>query len=193
MTPVKQLGYVFGALILAACVQLGSPAPDQQFYLLEVDSDRTRIQSDRAVVLAIDLAGFPDYLKRAPVVAKGPNHQIRFSDTHRWAEPLDSALVATLQRSLQLQLPAATILVHPWENPRLPDYRLRLTVIDFSGVLGETLDLRIRWQLSDNNGHLWQGTYSDNRSTGNSYGDLVAALNAGVNAFSKNVGKMLAN
>ena len=177
-------------LFLSSCIQMiGDPEPIR-YYLLEGLPNGTKISSDKDLTINIQLINFPEYLDRPQVITQS-NNSVSFSDHDHWAEPLQENLTRVLRENLQTLLPNASITVSPWESSPAEAARARITVNKFSGKLDGLTDVDIRWTVETKTEELQQGHFTDQQPVGDTYQELVAGLNSGINKFSTQLAKKL--
>jgi uncharacterized lipoprotein YmbA len=186
--------YLILTLLLAstsACIQLGESVVPSQYYVLESMDSSSEAFSNKTLIIDIELTEFPEYLKRPQVVQHRQN-VIYFTDTKRWAAPLEEQLLSQLTNNLELLLPRATIVIRPWLSHRQPDFYLQLSVKKLSGILGHQTDIDIRWNTVNKNGEHRSGQFIDHRTINNSYEELVGSLNRSLEELSKILAQELA-
>jgi len=175
----------------SACIQLGESIVPSQYYVLEPMTSNTDIYSDKSLVIAIELFDFPEYLKR-PQIVQHQQNMIYFTDTQRWATPLEGQVLSLLTSNLAMLLPQATIIISPWQSNRHVDHKLQISVNKLSGALGQQTDIDIRWYNVDKNGKKHSGQFVDRRPINDSYEEFVRALNRGLDKLSKTLALELA-
>ncbi|MEA3362705.1 MAG: PqiC family protein [Thermodesulfobacteriota bacterium] len=178
-------------LLCTSCIQIGSDPQPMQYYLLESMPERPTFSSDNTLNINLELVNFPDYLDRLQIVTRNNNSGIEFSDTERWAEPLQDNLTRILRENLALLLPNSRITVSPWENSIEGARKVKLVINKFFGKLGDRTQIEIRWSINNDRGETIQGHFIDRHPIGNSYQDLVVGLNNGINHLSQNLAKEL--
>jgi len=176
----------------SACIQLGNPPLPSQYFVFEPITENTEHYSSKSLTISVELIEFPEYLKRPQIVVQRQQNIIYFSDSHRWATPLDGQLLSLLSSNVELLLPHATIRVSPWHNNRRVDYNLQLAVKKFSGTLNHQSIIDIRWHIVGQDGEKHSGQYLDQRSIDGSYEGLVRALNHGLEGLSRELAVELA-
>ncbi|MCK5825913.1 MAG: membrane integrity-associated transporter subunit PqiC [Desulfuromusa sp.] len=182
---------IFLLLLCSSCIQLlGDPQPTRD-YLLESLPEGTEVYSAKTLTIDIQLSGFPTYLDRPQVIARNNDNTIEYSDLDRWAEPLQENIPQTLRENLRILLPGANISISPWEDSTTDTIKIKVTVNKFSGKLGNHTDIKIGWTLDVGTGEIRQGHFSDRQPVGETYQDLVASLNSGINNFSRDLAKNL--
>ena len=179
-------------LLCSSCIQIGSDPQPMHFYLLESIQEAPNNYSGKTLDISIELINFPDYLDRLQVVTSDNSSGVEFSDSDRWAEPLQDNLIRIIRENLALLLPDADITVSPWENSSNEAIKVKLVVNKFLGELGEQTQVDIRWSISRNAKQKEQGHFTDQQPIGNDYQSLVSGLNAGADNLSLKLAEELA-
>ncbi len=178
-------------LLCSSCIQmLGDPQPIH-YYLLEGVPQETNIVSDKALTMSLQLTNFPVYLDRLQIVTKNDDKTINVSDHDRWAEPIQGNILQKVRENLRIVLPAANIAISPWENSTTDAIKIKIMVNRFSGKLGDHTEIDIRWSIDGGVEEIRQGHFADQQPIGDSYQELVAGLNSGINNFSLELAKNL--
>lgn len=178
-------------LLCTSCIQIGSDPQPMRHYLLESMVDAPNNYPDKALTIDLKLIDFPAYLDRLQIVTRDQNNGIAFSDSARWAEPLQDNLIRVLRENLTLVLPEVNISVSPWENSSDNVIKVKLVVNKFFGKLDDHSQVDVRWTIVNDRGQTIQGHFIDRQPIGNSYQDLVIGLNNGINHLSQDLAKEL--
>ena len=178
-------------LLCSSCIQVFDDPLPLRYYLLEGVSASSKTYSDKALTIDLQLSSFPAYLDRQQVITRNDNNAIKISDDERWAEPLQENLMRVMRENLTISLPGASVTVSPWENPGLDAIKTKIMITKFSGKLGEHTEVDIRWTIDDGTGSPLQGHFIDQQPIGDTYQDLIAGLNSGINKLSLELAKNL--
>lgn len=186
--------YLLFALLLlcTACIQIGSDLGPMHYYMLESMPEVDNSYSNKTLTIALELVDFPDYLDRPQIVTRNGNNAIKFTDSERWAEPVQDNLMRIIRENLALTIPAINISVSPWESPSDNATKVKLVVNSFLGKLDGHTTIDIRWVIDNGLDQPIQGHYTDQQPIGNNYQDLVVGLNKGINKFCLELAKKLA-
>ena len=179
-------------LLCTSCIQIGSDPQPMHYYLLEGMSEIPNIYSSNELNINLELINFPEYLDRLQIVTRNDKDGIDFSDSERWAEPLQDNLTRILRENLALMLPGADITVSPWENSSSGAVKVKLVVNKLLGKLGDRTQVDIRWTIGNDSDQTKQGHFIDQQPIDNSYQDLVVGLNNGINNLSQELAGELA-
>ncbi len=178
-------------LLCVSCIQIGSNPQPRNHYLLESMVKAPLIYSSYRSDINIDLIDFPDYLDRLQIVTRNQDNGIDFSDSERWAEPLQDNLARILRENLALMLPNANISVSPWENSSSDAIKVKLVVNKFWGKLNDHSQVDIRWAIDNGKEATTQGHFIDQQPIGSTYQEMVVGLNSGINSLSLELAKKL--
>jgi len=178
------------AVSISACIQLGESVVPSQYFVFKSMPNNSDIYSDKTLSIAIELVDFPEYLNR-PQVVQHQDNIVSFTDTKRWATPLEDQVLSLITSNLELLLPEISINVRPWQSNQHFDLNLQIAVKKLSGILGEQSDIDIRWKITDKQGKQFRGHFVDRRSIDESYEGLVLALNRGLNELSEELASAL--
>ena len=189
---------VLVVLVCAGCIRLGpSPSPKTRFYLLEsVVQNRQEPppssgQADFTVgVGPVDL---PAYLLRPQIVTRLDAHRIRVDDFHRWAEPLNEAVVKILSEDLARSCGAFPVVTFPWSRALDVDIQVSIQVLRFDAGTDGTVHLQARWRLVDPNGpdRILERRSSVIHRTGAGYEQTARAMSAALGDLACEIGKAI--
>ena len=117
------------AVLLAGCNILPEPQGDlARFYVLEGAAPAAEAPAFRLGLRRVEI---PAYLKSKAMVVRTGNNELRYSDTARWAEPLE----AGLSRALCGQLAAkAAVSTYPFPAQQERDYDVTVQVFAAEGA-----------------------------------------------------------
>jgi len=179
-------------LFCSSCIQLLDDPQPIRYYLLESLPQEADICSHKTLAINLQLTNFPIYIDRHQIITRGSNNTIKFSNLDRWAEPLQENILQTVRENLRIMLPEAEIAIGPWENSTKDAIKTKIMINRFSGKLGDHTDVDIRWTIERENEEIRQGHLIDRQPVGDTYQELVAGLNVGINNLSLQLAKDLA-
>jgi uncharacterized lipoprotein YmbA len=173
--------------LLAAC---GS-SPSVRYYTLSPEAKTSSSISDLA--LKIGPAEFPRELARSQIVSRAGATRLNVDEYNVWAAPLEKQFLRVLGDDLGTRLGTHRIAVYPTEAAFPVDYQLLLDVLQFDGVKGDSVTLRVRWSILKADGSTVEdGLFSQDQSaTGDNYDAMVAAHSALVDALAKTLSTQL--
>ncbi len=117
------------AVLLAGCNLLPEPQADQsRYYVLESAAPAAEAP---AVRLGLRRVEIPAYLKSKALVVRTGNNELRYSDTARWAEPLEAGLARALRDQLAAR---AAVSTYPFPAQQERDYDLTVQVSAAEGT-----------------------------------------------------------
>ncbi|HZW89211.1 MAG TPA: PqiC family protein [Myxococcaceae bacterium] len=146
-------------LLCAMCVALtaclGSSRP-ARFYTLEPLQVRDGPSSTPTdATLTVGPVELPDYVDRPQIVTRTGANELVFAEFDRWGGSLDNQINNTLVATLRDRLAPQQIAVVPWRSAIVSggtSYRVRVSVSRFDGILGQSVVLQARWELTAQNG-----------------------------------------
>jgi uncharacterized lipoprotein YmbA len=184
-------------LLLAACSLL-APRPDpSRFFVLDAmptASATAGVAARRSNTLLVGVGPltFPSYLRRTEIVTRlGPN-RVTFSDTARWAEPVESSFPRLLSRDLSLMLGTDRVVRYPWLLTTRPDYAVAIDVLRFERTANGDGDLAAHLTFSDRDGRVLDGrdVHVLERAQGSGMDGSVAALSTALVRLSREIADM---
>jgi uncharacterized lipoprotein YmbA len=132
------------AVLCAAC--LGGKRPNYQYYVLTPErAPHSQLPSGNARALAIDQVTIPGYLDREQIATRTVGHQLVYSSTDRWAEPLDQGIERTLREDLAAKLAPSGIEVQVRSGATA--YEVRVDVLRAERNSQGEVELWARWTL----------------------------------------------
>jgi uncharacterized lipoprotein YmbA len=137
----------------------------------------------------------PRYLDRDEVVTRSASHELVPWDEHRWGGSLRDDVLRVLGDDLGTLLGTNHVAVYPVE-PRFPvSYRVLLDVLEFEGVPGQSVRLRLRWTVTDGTGAkalaIVQSSV-EQPTGGPSFDALVAAQSAALGSVTREIAVKIA-
>ena len=132
-------------LALGAC--LGGPQADPSAFFLLSSPVIEAAGGAVPVSIGVESVVLPGYLDRPQIVTRVSDHEIALAEADRWAEPLATNLVRTLEESLARLLPGSSYVAYPWYAADAPDYVIGLQVRRFEADAAGVVLLEATWAL----------------------------------------------
>lgn len=165
-------------VVCALCLVACGSSPEAEYYRLTPTSG-SATTAPLDIALAIGPAQFPRTLARNQIVTRSGDNGINVNQYQRWSAPLEDEFLQVLGDNIASELQADRIAVYPGAAAFPLDYRVRLDVLQFDGVPGDSVTLRARWTIAPPTGEaLAVGSFDRSQQTAagdSSYGALVAA------------------
>lgn len=180
-------------LLLSACIQIGSDPQPLNFYILEAPLEQPRIYSSKYLNIDIHLIDFAKYIDRPQIVTSDAKNSITINEMERWGNPLSDNIVQVVRESLALAFPNSNVTISPWESAPQPVTKLQLTIDKFTGRLGHTTNISIRWKIITPSGKEIPGNFSEQQPIGATFHDLVVGLNDSLIHFNQTIAGQLDN
>lgn len=128
-------------LLLNAC---GS-TPKSDYYVLTANARAGEIAE--GVSLGVGPVDIPDYLKTRKIVMNRSDHLLNLAEYNRWAEPLDAGVSRVVAVNLAVLMDTTSVQTFPWRRDAIPEYAVRITVIQFAAQDDEAL-LVAEWSIT---------------------------------------------
>ncbi len=144
----KKLILFIATLSLAsACV--GNATKSTRYYIIDPIqfNDAPLTQKKDLSIEVVDLH-MPQYLERFHIASRMGANQLKFSDSHQWAENLRKNLLRTLSRNLVELLNTVDVATPLGRTAMQPDFRVQIYIEQFEQNVDNTVSLSARWQLS---------------------------------------------
>lgn len=131
-------------MIIAGC----SRSPRVMLYTLTplAEEATPTTQNKSAPLISIAPITLPGLLDRPQIVIHQSSSQVQLLESHRWAEPLKTALPRTLAENMTHLLGNKLVTAWPQHAAARADYRLLLDLQRMEQV-GNSLQLDVTWQL----------------------------------------------
>lgn len=171
------------AIIMMACGR----SPMVRFYTLSPTQLVDR-GAGSELALAIGPSEFPRSLDRSQIVTRASDTQLKVDEYNIWSAPLDFEFLRVLGDNIATELGSDRVVVYPAEPPFTIDYRILLDVLQFEGVLGQDVNLRVRWTIMRTGDAVAFGTFENRQpiaANDQSYDALVTAHSAAIGELSQ--------
>lgn len=169
------------SLTLSACSLL-EPQPSRlRHFVLDVPSTASPVAAAGhapRVRLGIGPLALPDYLRRAEIVRRVADHQVRLQNQDRWAEPLELGLLRVLVEHTHQQRPDWLVVRVPGPINAKLDIEVPVEVMHFEDD-GSRVQLSARWGIKRRHSDqvlLVHESTIDEPLTGGGTGAAVAAM-----------------
>ncbi|HET8711460.1 MAG TPA: PqiC family protein [Spongiibacteraceae bacterium] len=162
-------------LSLQACFGLGGRSEPAQYQLLTARAEQNAAAPLAGKSIGIGPVHVAQFLQRPQVVTHGGSSQLRVETNLRWGEPLEQGIQRVLVQNLAA-LTGAETRNFPWRQNMIPDYALRIDVIDLDKLPNGDSILEVNWVLEDLTTARVMKTQQERISSNSSYDDLLAQL-----------------
>jgi uncharacterized lipoprotein YmbA len=185
---------LLSVLILAGCAS----SPPSNFYVLNPITPanaNTQYKADLGgKMIRIGPVNVPAYVNRPQMVERVSPEELRLLEFERWAEPVDKAVILTLQDNLTELLGSKGYTFFKWNEFKLSNYQLIVQVTRLDGAPGGKFGLTARWALLGGDNHkllLLQGCRITKDVPGSSPKDLVTAHSEALADLSRRIATSL--
>ena len=131
----------------------------------------------------------PGYLDRQQMVTRTSNNRLSYSETERWAAPLAESFSRVLGQNIAHLLRPMQMIQFPWQSTGVPDYQVKIEVIQFEANSDQNAWLTARWSVIDRNKRILvsQRSHLNRRAASLSTEDFVKALSATLGDLSREI------
>ena len=176
--------------ILSVLVSACGRSPAVKYYALS-GTPIAATSSAKDMAVTIGPASFPRSLLRNQIVTRQGDEQLKVDEFNVWSAPLQFEFLRVLGDNISTELGSDRIVIYPTTASFDVDYRVVFDVIQFDGVLGESLTLRVRWAIKPPGAEVVAvGTFSNTQAITDgdkSYDALVAAHSAAIAELSQEI------
>ena len=191
----KRLMHLLFPVLLATLTACSNNTPTRHYYVLDGGDSlphSERAASTSPATLGVAPVSLSKYLARINITLKTDN-MVEISEYHHWAEPLSDGIQRILVENLSAQLGADHLKQFPWRSDEIPDFQLRVHVLDLNKT-GDSAVLKANWTIIRRGSAalLAQGQVNYHQSIiGGSYQALVAGYSALLNQLGREIGQQL--
>jgi hypothetical protein len=184
---VVKLALSIGVLVLA----LGGCATSQtaQYYTLApLQPPEVKAASVPAFTVAVGPVINPELLQRPQIATRTNDHQIGFSDFHKWAGTLADETKRVLVVNLNGLLAGRRAVVTTDDMAIDPDLRVVVNINRFDGLPGGSVWLNAAWTIKEQKGTraiAVNQSVIEERVNGPEYPDLVSAQSRAIGQLSR--------
>ena len=131
----------------------------------------------------------PGYLDRQQIVTRTSNNRLSYSENDRWATPLAENFSRVLGQNISHLLKPAPMIQFPGQSTDVPDYQVKIEVIQFEANSDQQVWLIARWSVIDRNKKILvrQRSQLNRRAGSSATEDFVKALSATLGDLSREI------
>jgi len=187
------LGMGLMGLMLGGCA---TTPPAQYYTLAPLQPPGVKAASVPTFTVAVGPVITPNLLQRPQIATRTSDHQISFSDFHKWAGTLADETKRVLVVNLNALLSGARAAVTTDDMAIDPDYRVVVNINRFDGLPGGSVWLNAVWTLKEQKGKM---AIAVNQSvieepvSGQGYPDLVSAQSRAIGQLSREIAAGIAS
>jgi uncharacterized lipoprotein YmbA len=180
-------------LVLGGCAT--SP-PAHYYTLAPLQPPGVQAASVPAFTVAVGPVINPDLLQRPQIATRTSEHQVSFSEFHKWAGTLADETKRVLVVNLNALLSGERAAVTTDDMAIDPDYRVVVNINRFDGRPGGSVWLNAVWTLKEQKGKM---AIAVNQSvieepvSGQGYPDLVSAQSRAIGQLSREIAAGIAS
>jgi uncharacterized lipoprotein YmbA len=187
------LGMGLLGLMLGGCAT--SP-PAQYYTLAPLQPPGVKAASVPTFTVAVGPVINPDLLQRPQIATRTSDHQISFSDFHKWAGALADETKRVLVVNLNALLASERAAVTTDDMAIDPDYRVVVNINRFDGRPGGSVWLNAVWTLKEQKGKMAiavKQSVIEEPVSGQGYPDLVSAQSRAIGQLSREIAAGIAS
>ena len=164
-------------------------SPTPSFYRLKPDATLTTMSAAVPLNVVVNPVTIPGLVDRPQIVVSLTDNQVSPDEFQRWAEPLKGNIQRTIAGNLAVLLGSDHVSVYDSELSDMPTWRVRVDVMQFDSVPGDTATIDALWTVRPPGsatpivGH----TVAREPARGPGYDMLVAAHDRALAAISRDV------
>jgi uncharacterized lipoprotein YmbA len=180
-------------LVLGGCAT--SP-PAQYYTLAPLQPPGVKAASVPAFTVAVGPVITPDLLQRPQIATRTSEHQVSFSEFHKWAGTLADETKRVLVVNLNALLSGERAAVTTDDMAIDPDYRVVVNINRFDGRPGGSVWLNAVWTLKEQKGKMAMAVNQsviEEQAGGPGYPDLVSAQSRAIGRLSREIAAGIAN
>lgn len=189
--------FIMAAVVLNGCST--TRLHTMRFYLLKAVDEPQKAGTPacpgaNVLSLGINRVELPKYLDRPQIMTRAGNYEMKLTETHLWAEPLEDSISRVMVKNLS-SLVCADLKPWPWRASDSFDRRLNTRVILLDGTFGGDAVLDVQWSIVDEHTKkvlvTKESKFAEKIEHG-SYESLVSAYSRLVASFSREIADSLA-
>jgi|YelNatPaOPRAMG01_1025707.scaffolds.fasta_scaffold08217_4 uncharacterized lipoprotein YmbA len=190
-TPATRLALLALALTITGCASLLAPQPDRsRFFVLSSGAKASSTAPGAShLALGVGPVTIPDYLQRPGIATRVGPTEVDYSQTDRWAEPLEECLPRVLAQDLSDSLGTSRVVMFPWAGDTHVDYQVQVNVERFELTSQGQAVLAARWTIRNpQTGEILDsGEANESRRAGSDAASATAALSQALDAMARDL------
>ena len=187
------LGIGMLGLVLGGCA---TSQPARYYTLAPLQPPAVKAASVPAFTVAVGPVIMPDLLQRPQIATRTNDHQISFSDFHKWAGTLADETKRVLVVNLNGLLAGKRAAVTTDDMAIDPDYRVVVNINRFDGLPGGSVWLNAVWTIKEQKGKIALAVNQsviEEQASGLEYLDLVSAQSRAIGQLSREIAAGIAS
>ena len=134
--------------LVTGCVNLAPQTDATRFYVLEAATpDATAADAGCSSTILIGPVRLAGHLEQPAVVERLGDHEVRYLEWHRWAEPLTQAVPRTLVRRLAGEVPGACVAGYQRVTPGADTLQVEIEIDRLELTSGNQAVLTASWRI----------------------------------------------
>jgi uncharacterized lipoprotein YmbA len=181
------------ALAASGCAAFLPRTVPSQFFVLDADTEPAAA-TPLPIALGVGPIQIPGYLDRPQIATRTGANEIGYSETHRWATPLQQGVTNVLLADLGARLHTDRLSAFPFALAAPRDFDVTVDFLHFEGTASGTLELEAVWRVLDGRSGAELVVKRASLSRSVAVGDFaagVAALSEGLRELSDQIAAAL--
>ncbi len=180
-------------ILFSACA---SPSSPSRFYVLSPipQVEQSHTQQVKGVAIGVGPIELPEHLNRPHLVWRSSSNEVKISEFHQWAEPLEVNFARVLSENLSILLATDRIAAYPWKGSTPIDYQVTVEATRFDSTESGVSHLNVRWTVLGKYGRdvliMKKSSYQEAAADA-SHSAIVQAMNRNLEKFSRDVAATL--
>jgi len=188
---MRHLPAIYLSAVMLAALTGCATTPPSRFYILSaVSADTAASSAGPATAIGVGPVDLPRYLDRPQIAVRSGANELRYDETHRWAEALKDNVTDVLAENLASLVPTDKISVFPWGRMTTIDYQVVAEISRFDADASGNVVLSANWKLyRDESLEVVAGkkTVFSEPAGGTGFTEIVAAQSRALAALSREI------
>ena len=182
-------------LVVGGCIALKPKEDPTRFFILSEVTPSRSLGVEKTLSVGIGRVRIPDFLHSSKIAVRKGEHELTYSNLHRWGEDLDGAIGRSLEGQMGELLPEGEIMEFPWRERRKSDYLVTVEILRFEGdQWGNHAWVKAKWKIAANAEEApakYGRTEFRESWDGKDFSALVGSLNEGVVVMAREISAAL--
>ena len=177
-------------LVLSALTGCAATTPSKFYILSPVTVVAAQQPEAPATAIGVGPVELPKYLDRPQIAVRTGAYELRYSETHRWAEALQDNVTGVLAENLARLVPTDRVTRFPWGRTATIDFQVVVEISRFDADEDGTAVLSANWKLyrvETRESVAEKKTVLNEASRGAGFTEIVAAQSRALDALSREI------
>jgi uncharacterized lipoprotein YmbA len=187
---MRHLAHYLIAVMLAALAGCATTPPSRFYILSAVSAETAAPPAGQATAIGVGPVELPRYLDRPQIAVRSGANELRYNETHRWAEALKDNLTDVLAENLARLVPTDRVTVFPWGRMTTIDFQVAADISRFDADASGNVVLSANWTIYREQSRevvAQKTTVFTEPVGGDDYTEIVAAQSRALAALSREI------